>query len=267
MRHRFRQLLNRIRVYLIERKIRRLNTDIGFSFPYFSVVLPIYDRTAKLREAIDSILQQSFVNFELLLICDGSPLATRAVVESYLDHPKVRTFFFQDNSGNPCRGRNKGIEMAKGRFVAFLDSDDIAMPDRLKRTLYHILARKADVIGGAIEYMTEGEHGRGIRNGQIGFTSEDCTYDLLLQGNRLSICTVAVRKECLQRFGVFREEMRYREDHELWLRLAYHGCSFYNSPEVFARYRVHERNAELSYLGDDKKWLEKTLELYRQPFF
>ncbi|MCI5164306.1 MAG: glycosyltransferase, partial [Candidatus Electrothrix sp. AX5] len=195
-----------------------------------------------------------------------SPPETRKVVASYLDHPNVRAFFFKKNSGNPCRGRNKGIDMAEGCFIAFLDSDDIAMPDRLKRTLYHILFRKVDVVGGAIEYMTEGEHGRGIQNGQVGFTSEECTYNMLRQGNRLSICTVAVRQECLRRFGSFREEMRYREDHELWLRLAYHGCSFYNSPEVFARYRVHERNAELSYLSDDEKWLKKTRELYRQPF-
>ena len=71
-------------------------------------------------------------------------------------------------------------------------------------------------------------------------------YDLLLQGNRLSICTVAVRKECLNRFGSFREEMRYREDHELWLRLAYHDCTFYNSPEIFAKYRVHDSNFSIN---------------------
>ncbi|MCI5221849.1 MAG: glycosyltransferase [Candidatus Electrothrix sp. AR4] len=261
-----RNIFKKIEEYLAKRKVERLNTDTGSSHPCFSVVIPIYDRTVKLREAVDSLLCQSFINFEVLLVCDGSPPETREVVKSYLAHPKVRAFFFQDNSGNPCRGRNKGIEMAHGRFVAFLDSDDIATPDRLERTLYHLLTKKVDVVGGAIQYLTEGEHCRAFKNGQIGFTSEECTYDLLLQGNRLSICTVAVRKECLLRFGAFRKEMRYREDHELWLRLAYHDCSFYNSPEVFAQYRVHACNAELSYLAEDKKWQEKTLELHRQRF-
>ncbi len=65
IRHRFRQLLNRIRVYLIERKIGRLNTDTGPAFPYFSVVIPIYDRTEKLRIAINSILQQSFIKIRI----------------------------------------------------------------------------------------------------------------------------------------------------------------------------------------------------------
>ncbi|MCI5164244.1 MAG: glycosyltransferase family 2 protein, partial [Candidatus Electrothrix sp. AX5] len=72
MRYSFRQLLYKIQHYLVEQKIERLNTDVGPLFPYFSVVIPIYDRTTKLRAAVDSILQQSFVNFELLLICDGS---------------------------------------------------------------------------------------------------------------------------------------------------------------------------------------------------
>jgi len=255
-------LWERYKVKKVKRKICKNNKEPGQSRPYFSVVIPVYDRTAELREAVESILSQTFVNFEILLICDGSPRETIEIVESYSLHPKVREFFFKDNSGNPCRGRNKGIDMAYGRFVAFLDSDDIAMPDRLEKSLYHLLTKKVDVIGGAIQYLTEGVSCRGFRNGQLGFTSEDCTYDLLRQGNRLSICTVAVRKECLDRFGGFREEMRYREDHELWLRLAYHGCTFYNSPEVFAQYRVHECNAELSYMADDEKWYEKALELH-----
>lgn len=254
-----RKLFGKYVVSRVKRKAAKLNTDADGSAPYFSVVIPVYDRTVELQEAVDSILSQTFVNFEVLLICDGSPQETEDVVKAYLENPKVRAFFFQDNSGNPCRGRNKGIEMAHGCYIAFLDSDDIAMPDRLEKTLYYLLKKKVDVVGGAIQYLTEGESCRDFKNGQIGFTSEECSYDLLLQGNRLSICTVAVRKKCLDRFGSFREEMRYREDHELWLRLAYHGCSFYNSPEVFAKYRVHDSNAELQYMEDDKKWFEKAL--------
>jgi glycosyltransferase involved in cell wall biosynthesis len=256
------KLIEKYVVFRTNLKIKKLNNYTGNSSPYFSVVIPVYDRTSELREAIESILFQTFANFEMLLICDGSPLETVEIVKTYTSHPKVRAFFFKDNSGNPCRGRNKGIEMALGRFVAFLDSDDIAMPNRLEKTLYHLFTKKVDVVGGAIQYLTENDSCREFRNGQLGFTSEDCTYDLLLQGNRLSICTVAVRKSCLDRFGGFREEMRYREDHELWLRLAYRGCTFYNSPEVFAQYRVHNSNAELSYMAEDQKWYEKALNIH-----
>jgi glycosyltransferase involved in cell wall biosynthesis len=256
-------LYKRFKMYQISRKIKKLNVYVANSTPYFSVIIPIYDRTVELRGAINSILSQTFRSFELLLICDGSPPETIEVVKSFTENPNVKTYFFQDNSGNPCRGRNKGIELSSGQFVAFLDSDDLALPNRLERTLFHVLEKKVDIVGGAIKYLTEKETCREFRNGQIGFTSEECTYDLLLNGNRLSICTVAVRKSCLSQYGAFREDMRYREDHELWLRLAYHGCSFYNSPEVFALYRVHENNAELSYLKDDQHWFSKALEFHR----
>jgi len=244
-------------------KINRFNNILAVNYPLFSVVIPVYDRTHELEEAIDSVLAQTFVNFELLLVCDGSPRETVEVVRSYSDNPHVKAFFFQDNSGTPCRGRNKGIAMAGGEIIVFLDSDDVALPHRLERTLFHLLSKKVDVVGGAIEYLTEDGGCRGFENGQIGFTTQECTYDLLLQGNRLSICTVAVKKKCLEQFGAFRREMRYREDHELWLRLAYRGCKFYNSPEIFAKYRVHTCNAELMYLENDVYWKEMVLGLHR----
>lgn len=258
----FNKLIKRIQDYTAHVKIRILNRNLKSFAPYFSIVIPIYDRTTELEQAINSILAQTFTNFEILLICDGSPPETIQIVNSYLDNPKTRAFFFTDNSGNPCRGRNKGIELARGRFVAFLDSDDIAMPTRLEKSLFLFLTKKVDVIGGAIEYLTKGTSCREFTNGQIGFTTEECNYALLLQGNRLSICTVAVNRKKLIQYGGFREEMRYREDHELWLRLAYHGCTFYNSPDIFAKYRIHDQNAELTYIEDDHIWFDKALKLH-----
>jgi hypothetical protein len=95
-----------------------------------SVVVPIYDGTWELRECIQSILDQSFENFELILVTDGSPDETIKVVEEYSSHPKVRIFRYYNNTGNAVRGRNKG---SGGPWkVHSLDSDDIATPERLK---------------------------------------------------------------------------------------------------------------------------------------
>lgn len=233
----------------------------------FSVIIPVYDREDELIEAIDSILGQSFRNFELILVCDASPEPTRSIVESYSSNPQIRIHHFLDNSGNACRGRNKGISLAKGKFAAFLDSDDIALSNRLERTLFHFLDKKVDVIGGAIEYVVEDQPVREFVDGQVGYTGEICTYDLLKKGNRLSTCTVAVRLDLLRRYGGFREEMRYREDHELWLRLAFNGCTFYNTSEILSKYRIHEDNAELNYLGNDSYWFAKALDLHTKPFY
>lgn len=234
--------------------------------PIFSVVIPIYDRTGVVAEAIHSVLTQSFVNFELLLVCDGSPPQTRAVVEQYRDHRQVRIHHFAQSSGNACRARNHGVMMAAGEFVAFLDSDDIAAESRLERSYYYLLREGVDLVGGAIEYLVEDESNRQFENGQIGFTSEKVTYQHLLEQNMLSICTVAVRRSWLLRYGQFRKKMRYREDHELWLRLARNGCSIHNVPEVFAKYRIHQGNAELGYLKDDDHWFKQALTLHKMPY-
>jgi len=230
------------------------------------VIIPVYDREEELREAIQSIFGQSFKNYELILVCDGSPEPTRSLVDSYADHPQVRIHHFSENSGNACRGRNKGISLAKGRYISFLDSDDISMPYRLERSLFHFLDKKVEIVGGAIEYLVAQGTIRDFENGQRGFTSEECTYELLKDGNRLSICTVTVIREALCCYGGFREEMRYREDHELWLRLAYNGYKFYNSPEVLAKYRIHQDNAELIYLENDSFWFDKALEMHTKHF-
>lgn len=254
-----------LKTFFINRKIAGLNRIPGNTAPLFSVIIPIYDRTEELKEAIDSILAQSFRNFELILVCDGSPTPTKELVKSYGDHGQIRVFHFKHSSGNACRGRNKGIELAQGRYVAFLDSDDIAFRNRLERSLFYFLEKKVDVVGGAIEYLVPEGELRGFTNGQVGFTSEQCTYALLKQGNRLSTCTVSVDRRVLVEFGSFREEMRYREDHELWLRLAYRGCRFYNSPELFAKYRIHSENAEQKYIEEDTYWFARALEIHTGP--
>lgn len=264
--HRLQQMKRAVKNIFIEYKIRKLNYVPAADLPFFTVVIPIYDRVDVVREAIQSILQQSFLNFELLLICDASPPDTMEVVDKYSDHPQVRIFRFSENSGNPCKGRNKGIRMARGEFLLFLDSDDVAVPIRLERTLFHLFDKKVDVVGGTIQYIVEDESEQRFANGQLGFTSEECTYEMLQEGNRLSICTVAVRVDCLKKYGGFREEMRYREDHELWLRLAFNGCRFYNAPETFAKYRVHGENAEMKYLSDDQHWFDRALELHNKQF-
>jgi glycosyltransferase involved in cell wall biosynthesis len=237
-----------------------------YSAPFFSVIIPVYNRTDELYEAILSILDQTFQNFELLIVCDGSPASTIEVVDIFQNHPQVRIFKFSSNSGNPCRGRNLAIHVAKGKYLLFLDSDDIAVPQRLEYTYHHIKQKNIDIVGGAIRYLVKEGKCRGFTDGQLGFTGEECNYELLLKGNRLSICTVAVRLSLLKKYGGFREEMRYREDHELWLRLAYHGATFYNTPEVLAYYRIHDENAELGYLEKDDYWFQKAIDLHKKPY-
>jgi FMN phosphatase YigB (HAD superfamily)/GT2 family glycosyltransferase len=246
-------------------KIFRLNR-FSADHPVFSVVIPIYNRTWQLDLAIDSILKQTFRNFELILVCDGSPADTMEIVDRYAMHPQVRVHKFDDNSGNACRGRNTGIGMARGTYVAFMDSDDISALDRLWNTLFHFLHDRADMVYGSVTIITDGTRNiDGIWDGQFR-KSFALTLKEMEDVNPAWTSTVAVRREVLVRFGAFRTTMRYREDQELWLRLAYNGCKLYPAEEMLAYYRFHEGNAELLFKDRDAHWKELMLSVYQRHY-
>jgi len=233
----------------------------------FSFVVPVYDRTQKLRESIRSLLRQTYSEFEVLLICDGSPESTLEVVEELVQSdPRVRTFSYRTNSGNACRGRNKGISIAQGDFVCFHDSDDIAHHERLERTLWAIRERGADAVYGPTKVLMDGTRRiDGVYNGQL-LDPPEFDFETLKQINIMMTCSVAVRRDALLRFGGFREEMRYREDHEAWLRLAYHGCKWSRAKDLLCYYRVHSGNAELILRDNDDHWFEQALYWYDKAF-
>jgi O-antigen biosynthesis protein len=232
----------------------------------FSFVVPVYDRTQKLRESIRSLLRQTLPDFEIILVCDGSPEPTLEVVDELAASDKVRVFHYASNSGNACRGRNRGIREARGQFVCFHDSDDIAHHKRLERTAAVIERGDVDGVYGPSKVIMDGTREiDGIVNGQVLDPPEfDISY--LYRNNMMMTCSVTVRRESLLRFGGFRPQMRYREDHELWLRLAHRGCRWARSPELLCYYRIHGGNAELVLRDDDQYWYDQVMFWYDKPY-
>ncbi len=219
-----------------------------------SVIIPIYDRTHELREAIESVLAQTYANFELLLVTDGSPAETRAVVESYRSHPQVRIFNYLDNTGTAVRGRNRGIKEARGEYVAFLDSDDIAARDRLAVSVREMNAGGYDVVYGAWTAKLDGtRHFDDLRDGQK-VTSPPCDLEMLRRVCVPCQSTVMVRRAALLDVGGLKPGMRYREDHELWMRLAHFGYRFGAIRENLVHLRLHRGNNEMNFKDDDAFW-------------
>src|SRR5262249_35270201 len=109
--------------------LRRRPTIVMTTLPKVTVVIPVYNREKYVRDAIDSILVQTFPDFELLVIDDGSTDRSREVVQSYHD-PRIHLVCNGTNLGVP-KTRNLGIQLARGEYLAFLDSDDWAYPERL----------------------------------------------------------------------------------------------------------------------------------------
>jgi glycosyltransferase involved in cell wall biosynthesis len=241
---------------------RELNTNIINDYKnnnnetkvLFSVVIPIYDRTEILREAIESILNQTFQDFELILVSDGSPADTIEVMKHYANNTKVRAFYYPTSSGNAVRGRNKGILEARGDYISFLDSDDIASPRRLEITQRVIEQTNCDVVYGAWQVKLDGTREiEGLADGQV-IISPQCQPEDLYEICVPCQSTVTVRRRCFENYGYLKPNMEYREDHELWARLAYNGASFVATPEILTNLRIHKGNNELNFKNNDTHW-------------
>jgi len=231
--------------------------------PLFTVAIPIYDRTDQLVESIESIINQSYKTFELLLISDGSPKATLEIINYYENkYSFVRAFRFKNNSGNAVRGRNKAIKEAKGKFLAFQDSDDIADHNRLKYTLQEFSKSNADVVYGGWRAIVDGTRDIGIENNQE-FYSPNCDLDMLKKICVPCQSTVSAKTEILKEVGGFNPKMKYREDHELWLRIAYNGYKFSSVNKIITNLRIHENNLELKFKEKDDHWYQLMLKEYK----
>jgi GT2 family glycosyltransferase len=235
--------------------------------PLFSVVIPVHHRTDEFREALDSVLAQRLSNFEIIIVTNASPPATVEIIEEYKSRDqRVRAFYYPDDSGTPSRGRNRGIVEARGEFISFLDSDDLFYEDVLSHAYDAFLTHKVDVVAGRTSLIVEGSRGAG--NMRTGSTDSSCTVNMaiLLRNNPFKTCAVHVRRDVLLKYGGFRPEQEYLEDLELWLRLAYHGCTFHYSDHIFAKYRLHDSNTELKYIADTELWFDAMWRTYYKPY-
>jgi len=219
-----------------------------------SVIMPIYDRTDLLRMAIESVLCQTHEEFELLLIMDGSPEETKKVVMEYYDHPKVRIFKTENQTGNACIPRNIGIKEASGDYVAFLDSDDLMEKTRLADTFEAL--QNADVIHGNFYLLHE--------DGKIEIRKHrNQTHQELLRGNGMCHSTIACKLEVLRKAQGFKRKMHYCEDYELWCRLSEQGYKIQHVDKILSTYRFHSGNLEKQ-IGDIEKWKPILLEEYKK---
>jgi glycosyltransferase involved in cell wall biosynthesis len=213
--------------------------------PKFSVVVPAYNAERTLAETIDSVFAQSAQDFELLIVDDGSTDGTLELARSFEVDPRVRVIH-QQNTGL-AGARNAGIRAAGGRFVAFLDSDDLWMPEFLRATGD---ALEAD-LGAAFAY-TDGwalddRRGR-LRRATVMARqyppvpppSEAADFlDELIERNFI-LAEATVRMSALEDVGVFVQSLPAVEDYELWLRMLAHGYRAVRPPGLLLIRRDHE---------------------------
>lgn len=194
--------------------------------PQFSVVIPTYNRADCLRNTLESVLNQTFTDFEVLVMDDGSTDHTRQVVDAFGD-ARVR-YFWAENSGGPATPRNRGIDAATGDWVCFLDADDVWYPTKLQVINCEMsLDPTVDAFCNN-EYLVCNGSGR-KRKLVYGPSVKNLYRAMLIEGNRCSTSAMSVRRSFLNkhnlRFNVATDYVIV-EDYDLWLRLAEAGAKF-----------------------------------------
>ncbi len=221
--------------------------------PAVSVITPVWNAAATLAETVASVQAQSFPDWEMLLVDDGSGDGSRALAEGLAaQDPRLRVMGWAENRG-AAAARNAGIAAARGRHVAFLDADDLWRPEKLGVQLDYIARTGAVFVFSAYARMDEA--GRPL--GRVGVPAR-VDHDALLRGNVIG-CLTALYDAA--HFGpVEMPDLRRRQDYGLWLRLLARGGEAHGIDAVLADYRVRRRSLSANKVTA----LAATWRLYRE---
>jgi len=202
--------------------------------PKVTVLLPVFNAELFLTECIESILGQSFSNFELLAINDGSTDSSREILATYSD-PRLVIVDNNDNRGL-IYTLNRGISIARGEYIARMDADDIAVVDRFKKQVAYLDTHpQVAVIGSWAELIDHS--GKRIQLRQVPVGNKDI-QETQLKTNSFIHPSVMFRTDIVRASGSFRQDALHAEDYDLWLRIS-ENHDVDNLPEPLILYRVH----------------------------
>jgi glycosyltransferase involved in cell wall biosynthesis len=183
--------------------------------PKVSVVIPTYNRATPLVEAIQSVLKQTYTDFELIVIDDGSTDDTRNAILPYSHKVK---YLYQERGG-VSKARNYGIKVSRGEYIAFLDSDDLWLDKKLEVQVNFMKAHKS-FISYTDEIWIRG--GKRVNPGKRHRKYSGWIFDKVLPLCIISPSSVMIRREVFDRIGLFDEHLPACEDYDMWIRVAKH---------------------------------------------
>ena len=205
------------------------------NYPIVSVIIPTYNRAALLPRAIRSVLNQSFQDFELIIVNDGSTDNTEEVVKSFEDN-KIRYIRHEKNRGGSA-ARNTGIKAAQGQYIGLLDDDDEWLPEKLEKQInkFQGLSEGYGVVYSGFSYVYD-KKGEIICNNVPMLRGN--VYDSLIKGCILGSPTPVIKKICFQKAGFFDETLPSCQDWDMWIRIS-KNYNFDFVPDILAKHYVH----------------------------
>lgn len=202
-----------------------------YSLPLVSVITPCYNAESTIAETIQSVFNQTYPNWEMLIVDDNSSDNSARIIESFVVRDsRIKYYKTNSPSGSPSLPRNIGIENASGKFLAFLDADDLWLPEKLEKQVKFMEKNKYDLSYSFYEKIDW----QGNRNNRIIQTRDVTAYNKLLKSNSIPCLTSMIRRDII---GDTRFKQIPQEDFCFWLDILKKGIVAYNMKEITALYR------------------------------
>ncbi|MBI4446668.1 MAG: glycosyltransferase family 2 protein [Acidobacteria bacterium] len=230
--------------------------------PLVSVIVPAFNSPHLLRETLHSIMQQSFRDFEVLVVDDGSAPELRTVVIPW----KGQVRYFRKENGGPASARNFGISRSAGALLAFCDHDDLWFPHKLARHLE--MHRRSPEVGLSFSQVIPFSSQEGPRPALPPLTirslGKNAFASFLRRNPIVTSSAVVITRAAVEKAGVFDEDLMQSDDTEYWLRLSRHvPFDFIGEPLV--TYRLHAGNLSRNIAVSDREHLAIYEKLHRWP--
>ena len=207
-----------------------------------TVITPMYNSGKYIEETLESVISQTYENWEMFIIDDGSSDNCVEVVNGYKNFDdRIKLIINEENQG-AALSRNIGIREANGRYIAFLDSDDLWVPTKLEEQINFMSKNQLALSYSSYEKIDE--FGNHIKN--INVVNTQTTYHNLLKSNYIGCLTAMIDLKMMEQKKIYMPNITTRHDHGLWLDIVRKGFNVSGNPKVLAKYRYRKGSISFS---------------------
>lgn len=227
--------------------------------PEISVVMPVYNGEKFIKEAVESILNQTYNDFEFLIVYDESSDGTLSVIQEFLKKDKRIVLIYGDKEGI-SGALNKGIKKAKGKYIARMDADDISLPRRFEKQISHMQDLELDICGGhSLLIDSDGKiNGIGIMPRSHDLCGLSMTFMIYSAHS-----SVIIRKSFLTHYSLKYKEKGFFEDFDMWTRMFSAGAKFGNVDDIVIRYRVLDKSSSTIHATQARSYNKMVLKKFK----
>ena len=228
--------------------------------PLISVVIPAYNAEQFLDETLESVLSQTYENWECIIVNDGSTDNTESIAKKWCEKDARFCYFYKENSG-VSDTRNLGIKEARGEYIAFLDADDILTPDSLEVRINVLIEQNVDLVATKLQHFTDKlpkVSKNNARQDVLYYAKEGLTQ--LMAFNKVTPSTVLCKKSVMDEVGGFTWHKK-AEDLHCWLKVLFAGYKIYRLGEYYAYRRMHNNSWSSMDINCSKEVLELIVSL------